>query len=107
MEEIKRKVARIFEVHLPDEDTSELNSNFVTDDRAGIDRLLEIIDGFVLGRLKNWYVDEGTEHPWIIKVIRLLRGFCTQWKASSTSYQTVYDEFLKVRAECWKIIHEE
>lgn len=107
MSEIKSKVARIFEVHLPTEENNELHPNHVTDDRAGIGRLLDIIDGYVVGRLKNWYVDDGTEEPWIIKVIRLLWGFCSQWKASSNSYESVYAKFLEVRAECWKIIHQE
>lgn len=106
MNEIRARVARIFEVHLPNEDTSDLHSNFVTDDQAGLERLLETIDGFVISRLKNLYIDEGTEHPWIIKVLRLLRGFCVQFRASSVSYQTVYEQFLKVREQCWETIHQ-
>lgn len=63
MHEIRNRVARIFEAHLPVDDTSEFNSNFVTDDRVGIDLLIGTIEGYLLGRLKNWYVDDGTEHP--------------------------------------------
>lgn len=107
MDEIRARVVRIFEAHLPTDENNELHPNFVTDDRAAIDQLLETIDGFVIGRLKNWYIEEGTNHPWIIEVVRLLRGFCTQFRASSNSYQTVYEQFLKVREQSWKIIHQE
>ena len=106
MDEVRSRVARMFEAHLSVDEKSEFNPNFVTVDREGIGLLIDTINGYLLGRLKNWYIDDGTEHPWIIKVISLLRAFVVQFTASSTSYQTVYDEFLKVRDQCWEIINQ-
>lgn len=63
MDEVRCRVARMFEAHLPVDETSQLNPKFVTDEAAAIGLLIETIDEYVVGRLKSWYITEGTEHP--------------------------------------------
>ena len=110
MDEIRARVARIFESHLPVDARNELYPQFIKNDREGIEKLVATIDGFVLSRLKLLHIESGAENDWVFKVINLLRWFCARFngpeKESAEGYQPVYDEFLKVRDQCWEIIHQ-
>ena len=110
MNEIRARVARIFESHLPVDEKNELYPQFIKDRQEGIEKLVATIDGFVISPIKILYIEDGSSYTWLLQVINLLRWFCARFngpeKESSDSYQEVYDEFLKIRAECWKIINQ-